>query len=86
MPTKISIMLLQLGSSENTLSTNILLIAKKNAKNPTKPNQTKQTNKKNMYTVAYQRPGKWREEPGTKKANNLIKLIRRISVRSVLEI
>ena len=86
MPTKISIMLLQLGSSENTLSTNILLIANKTQKiQQNKTKQNKQTNK-NMYTVAYQRPGKWREEPGTKKANNLIKLIRRISVRSVLEI
>ena len=47
MPTKISIMLLQLGSSENTLSTNILLIAKKTPKiqqNQTKQNkQTKKT-------------------------------------------
>ena len=86
MPTKISIMLLQLGSSENTLSTNILLIANKTQKiQQNKTKQNKQTSK-NMYTVAYQRPGKWREEPGTKKANNLIKLIRRISVRSVLEI
>ena len=54
MPTKISIMLLQLGSSENTLSTNILLIAKKKQK--IQQNKTKQTNKqKNMYTAAYQR-------------------------------
>ena len=60
----------------------ILLTAKKRKKST----KTKHTNKKKHVYSCIPTAGKWREEPGTKRANNLIKLIRRISVRSVLEI